>query len=233
VVNRAIELHDVRYAWPGQEPCLHLRLLQVEQGETVFVHGPSGSGKSTLLSLLAAVLAPGSGRVALLGQGVAEMRRARRDRFRADHVGYIFQQFNLLPYLSVLRNVLLPCRVSRRRAARAAAVGGELACARALLEALEIAPSLWPRPAGTLSVGQQQRVAAARALIGEPELVIADEPTSALDSGLCDAFMKLLLDACAKVGSTVVFVSHDVRLADRFDRSIDLPALNGAAPQRP
>ncbi|HEX6362363.1 MAG TPA: ATP-binding cassette domain-containing protein, partial [Albitalea sp.] len=140
---------------------------------------------------------------------------------------------NLLPYLSVLRNVLLPCRVSHRRAARAAALGGELACARALLEALEIAPSLWRRPAGTLSVGQQQRVAAARALIGEPELVIADEPTSALDSGLCDRFVKLLLDACAKAGSTVVFVSHDARLADRFDRSIDLPALNGATPQRP
>jgi putative ABC transport system ATP-binding protein len=157
------------------------------------------------------------------------MSPAQRDRFRADHIGYIFQQFNLLPYLSVLRNVLLPCRLSRRRAARARATAGEVPGAQDLLARLGIGPALWDRPAAALSVGQQQRVAAARALIGRPELVIADEPTSALDAGRRDDFMSLLLGACAQAGGTLVFVSHDDRLAGHFGRSIELDALGRAA----
>ncbi|HSM23175.1 MAG TPA: ATP-binding cassette domain-containing protein, partial [Rubrivivax sp.] len=148
----------------------------------------------------------------------------RRDAFRADHVGYVFQQFNLLPYLSVLDNVRLPCRFSRRRAARAPADAAEHLLAR-----VGLAEALWRRPAAQLSVGQQQRVAAARALIGAPELVIADEPTSALDTDLREAFMDLLLEACAGAGSTLVFVSHDDRLAARFDRRLELPAINRVA----
>jgi putative ABC transport system ATP-binding protein len=190
----------------------------------VFLHGPSGCGKSTLLGLLAGVLLPQSGRVNLLGQDWAELPSSRRDAFRADHVGYIFQQFNLLAYLSVLDNVLLPCRFSAARAKRALP-----GAAQSLLERVELPQALWTKPAGELSVGQQQRVAAARALIGTPEIVIADEPTSALDAALRDNFMALLLGATRAAGSTLVFVSHDERLAAAFDRRLSLPELNRAA----
>ena len=220
-----LELHHVRFAWPrAAADCLAIDELSVEAGRTVFLHGPSGCGKSTLLGLLAGVLLAREGQVRLLGQDWAQLSGARRDAFRADHVGYVFQQFNLLPYLSVLDNVRLPCRFSRRRAARAPADAAEHLLAR-----VGLAEALWRRPAAQLSVGQQQRVAAARALIGAPELVIADEPTSALDTDLREAFMDLLLEACAGAGSTLVFVSHDDRLAARFDRRLELPAINRVA----
>jgi putative ABC transport system ATP-binding protein len=222
MASMAVQARDIRFAWPGQPTCLHLPELDIEPGGLLFLHGPSGSGKSTLLSILAGVLVPQAGSVSVLGQPWGDLRRAARDRFRADHIGYIFQQFNLLPYLSVVGNVMLPCRVSKRRAARAKAAGGALATAQSLLDSLGIGPELWDRPASQLSVGQQQRVAAARALVGEPELVIADEPTSALDAQRRDGFMHLLLAACGRAGSALVFVSHDERLAAHFSRSVSL-----------
>jgi putative ABC transport system ATP-binding protein len=225
-----LRVQALRYRWPGAAAdTLDLPdTLALDPGEAVFLRGPSGCGKSTLLSLLAGVLVADAGEVALLGQDWRQLSPARRDRVRADHVGYIFQQFNLLPYLSVLDNVRLPCRFSTRRAAQAAADEAER-----LLAQLGLAATLWRRPAAQLSVGQQQRVACARALIGRPALVIADEPTSALDEALRDRFMTLLLDACRRAGSALVLVSHDARLAIHFGRRLDLPALNRAtvAPQ--
>lgn len=228
----AIALQDVRFAWPGAgADCLAIDALSVARGERVFLHGPSGCGKSTLLALLAGVLLPRAGRLALLGTDWAALSAARRDAQRAAQVGVLFQQFNLMPWLPVLDNVLLGCRFSRTRSERAAQAGGgtPLGHARALLEHVGIAPALWPRAARELSVGQQQRVAAARALIGRPGVVIADEPTSALDTALRSGFMDLLLAECTAAGSTLVFVSHDERLAARFDRTLSLPALNRAA----
>jgi putative ABC transport system ATP-binding protein len=226
-----IDAAGLRYRWPGgREDCLDIESLQIGAGHSVFLHGPSGSGKSTLLGLMAGVLLPRSGRLALLGRDWAALSGAARDAFRADHVGYIFQQFNLLPYLSVLDNVLLPCRFSALRRQRAdAAAGSARAGAQALLQQVGLGSALWPRPAAQLSVGQQQRVAAARALIGRPELVIADEPTSALDAALRDSFMALLLQQCRDAGSTLVFVSHDDRLAAAFDRTLALAQVNRAA----
>ena len=226
-----IEIRALRYAWPraGQD-CLAIDALSVGAGERLFLHGPSGCGKSTLLSLLAGVLLPREGTVSLAGRSWAALPAAARDAHRADHVGYLFQQFNLLPWLSVGENVLLGCRFSRVRAARATQRSGSPAAqARSLLQRVGLAPELWPRAARELSVGQQQRVAAARALIGTPEVVIADEPTSALDGPLRDGFMDLLLGECRDSGSTLVFVSHDERLARRFDRTVSLPELNRAA----
>jgi putative ABC transport system ATP-binding protein len=226
-----IELRDVRYAWPGTATdCLAIDALSVATGRTLFLHGPSGGGKSTLLGLLAGVLLPRSGSVSLLGQRWSDLSGARRDAFRADHVGYIFQQFNLLPYLSVLDNVLLPCRFSALRRERATHdAGTPAASAQQLLQRVGLAPALWARPAAQLSVGQQQRVAAARALIGRPEVLIADEPTSALDADRREGFMALLLEACRATGSTLVFVSHDERLAARFDERLSLSTVNRAA----
>jgi len=220
-----VSIRDLRFRWPrAAADCVAIESLDVAAGEAVFLYGPSGCGKSTLLGLLAGVLVPQAGRVSVLGQEWAQLSGARRDARRADHVGYIFQQFNLLPYLSVLDNVLLPCRFSAARAKRAPA-----GAAQALLARVGLAEALWARPAAELSVGQQQRVAAARALIGMPALVIADEPTSALDAALRDGFMDLLLGATRAAGSTLVFVSHDERLAARFDSRLSLPDINTAA----
>jgi putative ABC transport system ATP-binding protein len=220
-----LEIQDLRYRWRGASAdALVIPQLSLAAGRTLFLHGPSGCGKSTLLGLLAGVLVATQGRVSLLGQDWGALSGAARDARRADHVGVVFQQFNLLPYLSVLDNVLLPCRFSALRAARC--VGGPGAAARQLLQQVALPEAAWTRPASMLSVGQQQRVAAARALIGRPELVIADEPTSALDAALREDFMALLLGECRGSGATLVFVSHDERLADRFDERLSLPALN-------
>lgn len=231
-----IEVQDLRFAWPTPwgrgkpADCIAIDRLTLATDRTVFLHGPSGGGKSTLLGLLAGVLLPRTGSVSLLGTRWSDLSGARRDAFRADHLGYIFQQFNLLPYLSVLDNVLLPCRFSALRRERASLEGSSPGVsARDLLRRVGLAEGLWTRPAAQLSVGQQQRVAAARALIGRPEVVIADEPTSALDAALRDSFMDLLLDACRASGSTLVFVSHDERLAARFDERLSLSAINRAA----
>lgn len=222
-----LALDDVRYAWPGGSDCLALPRLTLAAGQSLFLHGSSGCGKSTLLGLMAGVLLPRQGRVSLMGVDWASLPAGRRDARRADHVGVIFQQFNLLPYLSVLDNVRLPTRFSRLRAQRCK--GDPQAQARALLDRMGLGPAQQAGRADALSVGQQQRVAAARALIGAPELVIADEPTSALDAPRRDSFMQLLRQACAEAGSTLVFVSHDERLAEGFDQQLALPALNRAA----
>ncbi|MEF7613087.1 ABC transporter ATP-binding protein [Aquincola sp. MAHUQ-54] len=217
----------LRFSWPGAAtPTLDIDRFDVAAGETLFLHGPSGCGKSTLLTILAGVLQPQAGSVELLGTPWSALRSSRRDQRRADHVGYVFQQFNLLPYLSVLDNVLLPCRFSAVRARAAGDAQGE---ARRLLGHMALPAALWQREPTALSVGQQQRVAAARALIGRPALVIADEPTSALDEDLRERFVEVLLNACRDAGSALVFVSHDQRLAPRFERRVSLPALNRAA----
>jgi putative ABC transport system ATP-binding protein len=223
-----LSLRDVHHRWPGDAAdSLVIAELDIGAGRTVFLHGPSACGKSTLLGLLAGVLLARQGRVALLGQDWAALAAGERDARRADHVGVVFQQFNLLPYLTLLDNVLLPCRFSARRARRCA--GSPQGAAQGLLHSMGLPEALWGRRADALSVGQQQRVAAARALIGGPELVLADEPTSALDGPLRDDFMTLLLQACAAAGSTLVFVSHDERLATQFDERLSLPELQRAA----
>jgi putative ABC transport system ATP-binding protein len=225
-----IEIETLRFAWPrAGHDCLAIDRLSIPAGSTLFLHGPSGGGKSTLLGLLAGVLVPREGRVSVLGTEWSRLSGARRDALRADHVGYIFQQFNLLSYLSVIDNVVLPCRFSTVRRERAARRSGSMLLdARSLLSRVGLPAGMWQRPAAELSIGQQQRVAAARALIGVPEIVIADEPTSSLDAPLRDSFMHVLLHECRNAGSTLVFVSHDQRLADRFDAQVALEAINQA-----
>ena len=219
-----ITMRDVKFTWGGQSTaCIDMARLDVYAGERVFIHGPSGSGKSTLLALLGGVLVPEQGAIYMLGSELTGMRPAERDRFRSDHIGFLFQSFNLVPYLSVIDNVLLPCRFSARRRDQALGAGRSLrSAAQALLAHLDIDSALLERPVTALSVGQQQRVAAGRALLGRPEIVIADEPTSALDADRQAAFLQLLLRECAESGATVLFVSHDRRLAPSFTREIAL-----------
>lgn len=229
----AIRVEDLRFAWKAAAPpVLDIPLLTVARGERVFIRGASGSGKSTLLSLLGGVVSPQAGRVRVLDTELGALSGPRRDAFRADHVGFIFQMFNLIPYLSLVDNVTLPCRFSRRRRRKAARGGGLEGEARRLLAHLGLKdPDVLARPVTELSVGQQQRVAAARALIGAPEIVIADEPTSALDADARGAFLELLFAECEAAAGTLLFVSHDRALAPLFPRVLDLAVLNGAAGQ--
>ncbi len=222
-----IEIENIAFAWKHGPQVLDVPAFRVEAGERVFLRGPSGSGKSTLLGLIAGVLAPQSGTIRVLGEDMSALSPSRRDRLRADHVGVIFQMFNLVPYLSVTGNVLLPLRFSpaRRKAAGNDAEGE----ARRLLARLGLDDeALLSRRVSDLSVGQQQRVAAARALIGAPRLIIADEPTSALDADARDRFIALLSEEVTRTGASLLFVSHDASLAPLFTRAVDLAAINRA-----
>ena len=228
----AVDLAGIVYRWRRGNPVvLDIPEFAVPVGETLFVAGPSGSGKTTLLNLLGGVALPEQGEITVLGERLDAKSASRRDRFRADRIGFVFQQFNLVPYLSVIDNVLLPCRFSARRLANAKNRASNAAEeARRLLTAMDLPVEyLIRRPVTELSVGQQQRVAAARALIGKPDLIIADEPTSSLDEEARRAFLDLLFAEVEAAGQTLVFVSHDGRLAETFDRTVALAEINRAA----
>ena len=226
----AIEIDHLAFAWQGGQLTLDIPHWQVETGESVLLRGPSGSGKSTLLSLLAGINLAQQGNVSLLDQSLSNLSGRKRDRFRANHIGYIFQQFNLLPYLSALDNVLLATQFSPKRRQRVAESGQSAEqLAIQYLKRLGLSASQQQQAAANLSVGQQQRVAAARALLGAPELLIAHEPTSALDSDRRDDFIKLLLELSEQNNTTVLFVTHDASLGQYFNRHVELSDINRAA----
>ena len=217
----AISINNLQYTWPGADaPVLQVPEFKVEQGESVFLQGASGSGKSTLLSLLAGTLAAESGAIEILGTDLSSLSARQRDRYRAEHIGIVFQQFNLVPFLSVLANLRLVTRFGKKPQSFNEARVAEI------LESLNLDPAIRNRRAEQLSVGQQQRVAIARAIINEPEILLADEPTSALDADAKDQFMQLLLNIRKLTGCTMLFASHDESLSQAFDRKITLPQIN-------
>jgi putative ABC transport system ATP-binding protein len=215
-----IDLKDVRFRWPGRTSfAVSVPDLSVQEGDTVLLLGESGSGKSTLLSLICGTILADSGVVSVSDTDLATLPSGKRDRFRAETIGIIFQQFNLLPFGSVLDNIMLPLRFAQERRAR---------CSDARLKSMELCRALGlpdgieTAKAASLSVGQQQRVAVARALIGSPPILIADEPTSSLDETSQASFLDLMFDQVRAQGSTLLMVSHDPRLAERFDRTIQM-----------
>jgi len=216
----AIVIKNLEFTWKeGVKPILSIDEFSLKQGSRLFIQGPSGSGKSTLLGLLSGILTPQKGSISLLGTPLNSLTSNARDQFRANHIGYIFQMFNLLPYLNVLDNVILPCQFSSIRSDK---IGNSEKALKAealrLLETLGLRDSeLLNKPVTELSLGQQQRVAACRALMGSPEILIADEPTSALDANAQGDFLRLIGEECANNNITLVFVSHDERLAHQFD----------------
>ena len=215
-----IALKDLIFGWPKvATPTISIKKLNINYGEHLLIKGPSGCGKSTLLGLLSGIHLPSKGSIRVLEQELTQLNTSERDLFRADHIGYIFQQFNLLPYLNIIDNVLLPCYFSINRKQN---INNQLEDhARSILSKLQLPASLFGKSVLELSIGQQQRVAAARALIGNPELIIADEPTSALDYDNCDAFMELLLEQTSHANATLVFVSHDANLEKHFNRILN------------
>lgn len=215
-----LALNDVRYRWPGRASFdLHVPQMALGQGETVLLLGESGSGKSTLLSLICGTIVAQSGTVRVAGTDISVLSSGNRDRFRAEQIGLIFQQFNLLPFASVRDNILLPLRFAPERAKRVSSPSSE---AERLCCDLGLSRDVMGKRAGMLSVGQQQRVAAARALIGTPPLIVADEPTSSLDAATQVAFLDVLFEQSRAHATSVLMVSHDARLADQFDRVIQM-----------
>ena len=226
-MSLAIDIRSLRFRYGGGPWVLDIPKLTLERGTRAFLFGPSGSGKTTLLGVLAGVLEAEEGEVRVLGKDLGSLPGRQRDAFRAEHIGYVFQMFNLIPYLSVLDNIALPARMNAGRRARLDGAGVKETAAL-LADHLHIG-DLLKKPVTELSVGQQQRVAACRALIGAPELIIADEPTSSLDFDRREAFLELLFRECERAGATLVFVSHDRTLEGMFSRTISLPDINKAA----
>ena len=226
-----LTISQLQFTWPkSSPPVLTIPKLHIARGEHVFLHGPSGSGKSTLLGLIAGTLDCQQGEIEIAGTNASALSRGQRDKFRADHIGTIFQNFNLLPYLSPVENVTLGCEFSKKRRQNISSQNKSLEQeAKLLLSDLGIDEHTQLRSVAELSIGQQQRVAAARAFIGRPEIIIADEPTSALDADSRDGFIKLLFSQAAVYSASILFVSHDKSLAPLFDRQISLPDLQQGA----
>lgn len=223
--SKIVSLQALKFRYPGQSSWLmQIPSLDIRPGEKVFLRGPSGCGKSTLLEILSGLLSPSEGKISVLGSDLTALSSRQRDRFRADHVGYIFQRFNLLPYLTARENILLPLRLRSRTINDFEQDLSQLANSLGISEIMNQRTS-------QLSVGQQQRVAAARALIGSPELLLADEPTSALDEEHRERFIKLLFDLCSLKKITLLFVSHDRSLENLFDRSLHWAEINGPVAQ--
>ena len=219
-----IELSKLNFSWSNQnELTLDIPKFEQKKGTKTFIKGPSGSGKSTLLSLLTGILLPTSGDIYINGTRINRLSSNQRDRFRADNIGYIFQQFNLLPYLSVIDNITLPTQFSSKHKQSKTKLIQE---AKRLLCQLQLPESHFDKPITELSIGQQQRVAAARAFISKPKLIIADEPTSALDHETRFAFIQLLMTECQHSDTSLLFVSHDPSLETLFDNCFDLRELN-------
>ncbi|WP_152452303.1 MULTISPECIES: ABC transporter ATP-binding protein [unclassified Roseivivax] len=225
-----LDIADVGFRWPGRAGfALSVPAFAVAEGETVLLLGESGSGKSTLLSLICGTILPDRGSIRVADTDITGLSGSRRDRFRAEQIGVIFQQFNLLAFGTVADNILLPLRFAPERRKRA---GDARETAAALCTALGLPGDTFTAKANALSVGQQQRVAVARALIGQPPLIIADEPTSALDANSQAAFLDLLFEQTKARKTSLLMVSHDPRLGDRFDRVVrmeDIARMERAA----
>ncbi len=221
-----VKLDKLKFSYQTGDPVLDIDSMEIKKGERVFLHGPSGSGKSTLLNILSGVLSPQEGSIRILGKDINNLSQSKRDEFRGDYIGFIFQRFNLINYLSIAENISLPCRTSKvRKENLNDSMESEIT---RLVDHLNLKPYI-NKKVSKLSVGQQQRVAVARALIGKPEIIIADEPTSSLDDDVTDKFIELLLRECNEKQTTVIFVSHDKRLAKHFDREIELKTFNKAS----
>jgi putative ABC transport system ATP-binding protein len=213
----AVQLSDIAFSYDNhkQSKTFYCNHWEVAENDHVFLHGDSGSGKSTLLNLLSGVLTPRKGSITLLETDIAKLSLAKRDKFRAQNLGIVFQQFNLIPYLTVMQNVQLAAYFAKSKSDTKASVDE-------MLSFLQLPNELINKPVNALSVGQQQRVAIMRAFINQPKLMLIDEPTSALDASARDGFMALLLSLCERHNSTLIFVSHDPALRSHFSEHVPL-----------
>jgi len=217
-----IEVKGLKFRYPLRtNETLNIPSFEVREKEKIFLFGPSGSGKTTFLEILAGVLVPQSGDVFLRGENIAAMSEKQRDAFRGRNIGFIFQNFNLIPYLNVRENIELGRHLQGRES--------DSVLLKKLTAKLGLT-SFLEQSVSTLSTGQGQRVAAARAFYLQPSLILADEPTSSLDYDHRERFIQLLFSLSQDLGTTVIFVSHDRSLEKLFDRSVALMDLNQVSP---
>ena len=215
-----IKINSVKFYWSKKSNFkIFVPNLEIKKGEKVLLLGESGSGKTTLLSLMCGFLNPLSGNISINGNTINQLSSKTRDEYRADNIGIIFQQFNLLPYANVVDNVLLPLYFSKVRSSN---VSNKKEKVIELFKQLRLPDDIAQFRASSLSMGQQQRVAVARALIGNPSLIIADEPTSSLDADAQKIFLNLMFEQISENNSTLLMVSHDKSLSNQFDRLIDI-----------
>jgi putative ABC transport system ATP-binding protein len=227
----AILVESLAFSYVCGKPVIDIKKWHLYKSEHVFLYGPSGCGKSTLLNLLSGILAPQHGKVNILNTDITVLKPSKRDRFRAQHIGVVFQQFNLIPYLSVLDNIRLAMHFANDNADKDSSYKKNVSMQEriiSMLQALQLPADCIQQKASKLSVGQQQRVAIARALINKPDVLIVDEPTSALDASAKDAFMNVLIETATSSNAALIFVSHDQSLANHFERVESLTDINGS-----
>ncbi|MDD9951709.1 MAG: ATP-binding cassette domain-containing protein [Zetaproteobacteria bacterium] len=220
-----LKIENLAFSWsPTHATRIQIPHFEVKTGESVCLYGTSGSGKSTLLQLLSGALLPQQGKITVVGQEISALSEGERNRLRSCKMGIIFQQFNLVPYLSVLDNIILPLRFSNHVLLRDRRALHERVCS--LLKRLGLSPQeLLDQPVDQLSVGQQQRVAAARAFVAGAELILADEPTSALDPDSAHLFFDLMFAEARSSGASIVCVSHDPSVRSLFSKSVPVSDL--------
>jgi ABC-type lipoprotein export system ATPase subunit len=220
---KLLDLENVKKVFRGPDgavqPVIDVPRFALESGEQLALEGRSGTGKTTLLHLIAGILRADAGRIVLDGEDLSRASEARRDRVRAEKLGYVFQTFNLLQGYSALENVLLGMSFGR---------GPDKSHAEELLRRLGLGDRLHHRPS-QLSIGQQQRVALARAVANRPQLVLADEPTGNLDPYHAGEALEILRELCRETGAALLLVSHDRDVLGRFEKRVALETLNRAA----
>lgn len=215
-----VKIESLRFQWSKNNSFkIFVPKLEVGRGKKVLFLGESGSGKTTLLSLICGFLEPFSGSISINDKIISNLTSINKDTYRSDNIGIIFQQFNLLPYANVVDNIILPLYFSKQRSKK---VENKINAAMNLCDQLRLPESILNQKASNLSVGQQQRVAVARALIGSPSIIVADEPTSSLDTEAQELFLDLMFDQISKNSSTLLMVSHDKSLTNYFDQVIDI-----------
>lgn len=211
-----VSIEQLEFKYPRSDFLLSIPQLQIESGQRAAIVGPSGSGKTTLLNLIGGIVVPLRGRILLGNEDITRLNDGERREFRVRRIGMVFQQFELIEYLSVLDNILLPfsvgARTSDMRMAR------ELA--RTLANQVGMADKLGRYP-NQLSQGEQQRVAICRALVTDPSLILADEPTGNLDPRNKQKILEILFEACDQRGLTMLLVTHDMQILDGFQRVIN------------
>jgi putative ABC transport system ATP-binding protein len=213
-----ISMKGVRFVYPGGGFGLSVDELSISAGERVALIGPSGCGKTTLALLCVGIVRPDSGEIRTLNAALSECNEKELRRLRLQRVGFVFQQFELLEYLTALENVLLPARLAGPLTDATRRKAGSLA------ERAGVAHRMAQRP-GSLSQGERQRVAICRTLMNDPSLIVADEPTGNLDPDTTERVMELLIDEVADRACTFVMVTHDHSLLTYFDRTIDCRQL--------
>ncbi|MFW2404510.1 MAG: ABC transporter ATP-binding protein [Gammaproteobacteria bacterium] len=211
-----IQIDDLTFRYRDGEFRLRVPSLEVPRGQSLAIVGPSGSGKTTLLNLIAGILEPAAGKISVGDTEVTGLQDAARRDFRIRHMGLVFQEFELLDYLPVIDNVLLPYRITSalRLSNEVSQRAGSIAAKVGIADKLDRFP-------GQLSQGERQRAAICRALITEPSLLLADEPTGNLDPGNKGRVLDILFDYVVSTGTTLITVTHDHDLISRFDRVLD------------